>query len=143
MSPSNTSIRCTHMQVISDDGSSQFCRHLIFVIMDTNCMHVACCEKYFTQPCLLNICSVPGYIILENVTCMFGCTCLYSFRDQPEAGSSGSMMPVLIQRSSPLMFQHLQLSYTLQPTLEGLFSSALTILCIWSSLLSANGSWYI
>ena len=37
------------------------------------------------------------------------------------------MKPVLIQRSSPLMFQHLQLSLTQQPTQEGLFLLALTI----------------
>ena len=64
---------------------------------------------------------------------------LSSFRDQPVTGSSESMKPVLTQRSSPLMFQHLQLSHTQQPTLEGLFSSALTIplhmeqltICYW------------
>ena len=75
------------------------------------------------------------HVILHvYVTCMFGCTCLYSFKDQPEEGSSGSTKPVLTQRLSPLMFQHLQLSHTQQPTLEGLFllalefySSALTI----------------
>ena len=70
---------------------------------------------------------IPGHIILENVTCMFGYTCLYSFKDQPVPGSSESMMPVPTQRSSPLMFQHLHLSCTQQPTLEGLFSSGLTI----------------
>ena len=52
---------------------------------------------------------------------------LSSFEDQPVAGSSESMMAALTQRSSPLMFQHLQLSHTQQPTLEGLSSSALTI----------------
>ena len=52
---------------------------------------------------------------------------LSSFEDQPEAGSSESMMLVPTQRLSPLMFQHLQLSCTQQPTLEGLCSSALTI----------------
>ena len=51
----------------------------------------------------------------------------FSSGDQPEAGSSESMMPVLTQRSSPLMFQHLQLSHTQQPTLEEHFSSGLTI----------------
>ena len=52
---------------------------------------------------------------------------LSSSRDQPEAGSSGSMMPVLTQRSSPLTFQHHQLSHTQQPTLKGPFLLALTI----------------
>ena len=51
---------------------------------------------------------------------------LSSSKDQPEAGSSGSMMPVLTQRLSPLMFQHLQLSHTQQTTLEGIFLLALT-----------------
>ena len=52
---------------------------------------------------------------------------LSSSGDQPETGSSGSMMPVLTQRSPLLMFHHLQLSHTQQPTLEGLFLLALTI----------------
>ena len=64
---------------------------------------------------------------------------LSSFEDQPVTGSSGSMMPVPTQRSSPLMFQHHQLSHTQQPTLEGLSISALTIplymeqhtICYW------------
>ena len=51
----------------------------------------------------------------------------YSSEDQPVTGSSESMKPVLTQRSSPLMFQHLQPSHTQQPTLEGLYSSGLTI----------------
>ena len=52
---------------------------------------------------------------------------LSSSRDQQEAGSSGSMMPVLTQRLSPLMFQHLQLSHTQQTTLKGLFHLVPTI----------------
>ena len=52
---------------------------------------------------------------------------LSSFEDQPVRGSSESMKPILTQRSSPLMFQHLQLSHTQQPTLEELSISALTI----------------
>ena len=64
---------------------------------------------------------------------------LSSFEDQPVGGSSGSTMPVPTQRLSALMFQHLQLSHTQQPTLEGLSISALTIplymeqhtICYW------------
>ena len=52
---------------------------------------------------------------------------LSSFEDRPEAGSSGSMMPVLTQRLSPLMFQHRQLSCTQQPTPEEFYPSGLTI----------------
>ena len=61
---------------------------------------------------------------------------LSSSEEQPEAGSSGSTKPVLIQRSSPLMFQHLQLSHTQQSTLEGLFLLALNINAVHETILS-------
>ena len=75
--------------------------------MDTNSVHVACSD--FVEMRMFAV-----YLDIYNPRegNMHVWLHLSSFEDQPEPGSSGSMMPALTQRSSPLMFQHLQLSST-------------------------------
>ena len=89
-------------------------------------MYFTGCEKYFT---VFDNVSMFVYIdgcIMYDLMCIARIQ-LSSSEDQPEADSSGSMIPLLTQRSSPLMFQHLQLLHTQQPILEGIFLLTLTI----------------